>query len=82
MYSKAKLCFKHVSTLNLALYILFGHENSIYSCFLSVCIPRRPIKPVTINNTAHNNVAGKLGGNVGRNERKLLRKYVLSVLLH
>ena len=56
MYSMAKLCSKSVSTLNLTLYTLFRHEASVHSFCFSVCI-LRPIRPVTMNRTAHNTVA-------------------------
>ena len=38
---------KRVFTLNLALYTLRGHENSVQSCFFTVSI-HRPIRPVTL----------------------------------
>ena len=61
MYSMAKPCSKGVPTLNLALSSLFRHENSSYSCFFSVCI-LRPVRPVTMNKTAHNSVGEKCRG--------------------
>ena len=42
-----KPCSKRVFTLNLALYTLFRHENSVLSCFLSVYL-LRPYRPVTM----------------------------------
>ena len=63
----AKPCPKHVPTLKLVLYTYFRDENSAYSCFFSVCILRL-IRPVTLNNTAYNGVAGERGGIFGEND--------------
>ena len=41
-----KLFSKRVFTLNLALYTLCGHENSVQSCFF-ICI-LRPLRPVKL----------------------------------
>ena len=40
-------CSKRGFTLNLAMYTVLRHENSIQSCIFSVCIPS-PIAPVTM----------------------------------
>ena len=62
MYSIGQPYSKRVSMLNLALYTLYCHENSLHSCFLDVCI-LRPIRPVTMTKTAHNIVECKFRGN-------------------
>ena len=50
------------SMLTLALFTLFRHEFLIsYSVLFRVCI-LRPIRPVTMNKTAHNIVGGKCRG--------------------
>ena len=45
----AKPCSKRVFTLNFALKTLCRNENSVQSCFFSVCI-LRPIRPATMKN--------------------------------
>ena len=48
MHSMSKLCFKRFFTVNLSLQALFRNDNSVQSCFFSVCI-LMTIRPVIMN---------------------------------